>query len=79
MDKKQNPCADCANNPENGAPAKLCTPKGAVRAMLAGRVLMDKRGLSCFWDNYSNAFFYKDENGAVRVLDDFSGLYAEEE
>jgi hypothetical protein len=42
-------CATCINSPENSTPVKLYTPKGAARAMLAGKVLKGRFGMDHFW------------------------------
>jgi hypothetical protein len=86
--RKNNPCADCAdvpdcagclNNQQNAIPVKLYTPKGAVRAMLAGKVL--KRGeREHFWKYQGDAgvgFWIHYPDGDTLPLREFSDLYEE--
>jgi hypothetical protein len=70
-------CEDCVNSPQNGNPVKLYTPKGAVRAMLLGKVLKGKNGEEKVrWDKSRSAFVC-DIAGYDYFLNDFSGLWEE--
>jgi hypothetical protein len=68
-------CASCVTGPENSVPVKLYTPKGAARAMLAGKILKGEGGITgARWDK--TAFVYQ-KNGGYFFMTDFSGLYSE--
>jgi len=70
-------CADCGNSPEN-IRLKLYTAKGAVRAMLTGKILKNKNGLNIFWDKNCNSFLASNENGKLQfTVGSFTGLYEE--
>jgi hypothetical protein len=73
-------CADCLNSPENSVPVRLHTPKGAARAMLAGRILHGEGGLTFFWGEDGNGapgFWFRDKEGGQFPVRDFSGLWEE--
>jgi Fe-S oxidoreductase len=83
---KKNPCMSCADYcdetcPLYGAtPVKLYTPKGAARAMLAGKVLKGKWGWEYFWGGNEMgevSFFCKANDGDLLHAVNFSGLYEE--
>jgi hypothetical protein len=64
-------------SPENSTPEKkVYTPKGAIRAMLAGKILKNREGWDCFWDKHFNMFFAKEPGGTKRYsIGNFIGLY----
>ena len=75
-------------NHKDSTPVKLYTPKGAIRAMLAGKVLEDAEGNLYNWDKEANNFVYfktKDilelpegENRCISYpVRKFTGLYDE--
>jgi hypothetical protein len=68
-------CAACLNSPLNSAPVKLYTPKGAARAMLAGKVLNGEGGRTCYFDK--DGFFFNIPNRFRIPLTGFSGLWEE--
>jgi hypothetical protein len=73
-------CTDCVSSPENSVPVKLYTPKGAARAMLAGKVLQGEGGFTFFWGKDGNGalgFWFRDKEGGQFPVRDFSGLYSE--
>jgi hypothetical protein len=85
---KAGDCSDCPSSPENSIPVKPYTPKGAARAMLAGKELKNTEGYVCFWDSGKNAFIaervIKTNEGMEKPLrmesftiGSFSGLYEE--
>ncbi|MCL2139783.1 MAG: hypothetical protein FWH41_09695 [Treponema sp.] len=76
-DKSSPDCSWCLDNPENAVPVKLYSPKGAVRAMLAGKFLKDMEGSRCFWDCEFSQFRYRDKHNEAGILTEFSGLYEE--
>jgi hypothetical protein len=65
----------------NTVQVKLYTPKSAVRAMLAGRILHGEGGVTCWWGSAapgtSPCFWKKYPNGDFQTLNDFSGLWEE--
>jgi hypothetical protein len=74
-------CEGCVNNPQNSTPVKLYTPKGAGRAMLAGRVLKGKRDMVYFWGKNKQGetgFFRQSKiDDGLYTIYDFSGLWEE--
>ena len=74
---KSGDCENCLNSPENSIPVKLYTPKGAARAMLAGKVLKDEEGKHYRWDSNSFVGFIPGEKDSWFSVDCFSGLYEE--
>jgi hypothetical protein len=79
-DKGGMACDDCFHNPQNATPIKLYTPKGAARAMLAGKVLKDKHRVECFWGENKEGevgFFKRGYEDRLYALYDFSGLWGE--
>jgi hypothetical protein len=81
------PCEECLNDPRNSTPVKLYTPKGAARAMLAGKTLKDSRGNKHFWyqaiepgtryPSIGGFAFKRTEGGKWFPVEDFGGLYEE--
>jgi hypothetical protein len=77
----RDPCRECADpdcfscSLKDGTPIKLYDPKEAAAAMMAGRVLQNKKGEKCFWEN--DGFRFEARTGQRFVLADFSGLYEE--
>jgi hypothetical protein len=74
------PCEDCLRDPQNSTPVKLYTPKGAARAMMAGKVLKGRWGAQYFWENQGEdgaGFRKRHDTGTVLPAFDLSGLYEE--
>jgi hypothetical protein len=73
-------CDDCLNSPQNSTPVRLYTPKGAIRAMLTGKVLKGRWRLEHFFGTNELGeigFFRKKDNGELLHVLDFSGLWEE--
>jgi hypothetical protein len=73
-------CEECINDPRNSTPVKLYTPKSAARALLAGKVLKSVQGWEFFWEDHGSdgiGFWFRDEDGCVFPVRDFSELYEE--
>jgi hypothetical protein len=71
-------CGDCLKSTENSTPVKIYTPKGAARAMLAGKTLKGKWGLEHFWGENEcgeTGFFRRHSDGSIGMVLDFSGLW----
>jgi hypothetical protein len=69
------------SNPENSGPVKLYTPKGAARAMLAGKTLKGRGGYEYFWGKNGvgeTGFFRGTSDGILLHVFDFSDLWGEE-
>jgi len=62
--------------PKKNQETKTYTPKGAIRAMLAGSILKNKDGLYCFWDDDLSCFMAKFPNvqNSGFLLENFEGL-----
>jgi hypothetical protein len=54
-----------APNSQSNAPVKFYTPKGAARAMMAGKVLHGPGGCTFYFDE--DGFFYNDKQGGFRL------------
>jgi hypothetical protein len=65
------------HSPENSIPVRLYTPKGAVRALLAGKVLQDEEGKRYRWDTNSFIGFTSNDEKSIFSAEYFSGLYEE--
>jgi hypothetical protein len=71
-------CDECLESPKNSTPVKLYTPKGAARAMLAGKTLKGVYGMEYFWGSNDNGeinFYRKNGPGKLYSVLDFSGLW----
>jgi len=60
-------------------PIKLYTPKGAVRALLTGKVLKNRQGNIVYWNISRSAFTEETKNGNTMFCTDFSVLYERQE
>jgi hypothetical protein len=78
---RNNPCftcrdIDCDVCPiQNSTPVKLHTPKGAVRAMLVGKVLCGEGGRAFYFDK--DGFFFDGREENREPVTNFSGLWEE--
>ena len=70
---RQSPCMSCPLY--RSTPVKLHTQKGAIRAMLAGRVLKREGNRTCYFDK--DGFFFTVSGGFRTPPIDFSGLWEE--
>jgi hypothetical protein len=78
-DKGGTACGDCFYNTQNGAPRKLYTPKGAARAMLAGKVLKGQGDREFFFGKYGEetSFWCREKSGFTHLAGDFAYLWEE--
>ena len=71
----ENECENCPCNPANNDRIKLYAPEEAVEAMMAGKTLKNKKGWLFYWGG--DKFTFKDNEGELHHIWDFSGLYSE--
>jgi hypothetical protein len=69
--------ASCLQSIENSSRVRLYTPAGAIRAMLAGKILKDEEGKRYRWDSDAFIGFIPNKKDNWFIADYFRGLYEE--